>query len=282
VPINFGCPGCGKTLRVGDENAGKLARCPDCGAVATIPAASAGESPPPGSAAPLASFPTSQPSSTPASNFGGPAPNPPSARDSNPSLRETALHPGSNSGVNSASWLMRTENGKSYGPVTKSTLDDWYQQGRIASFHFLSSDHGQSWLAAPDVYPQLRQTSAGFQPSSPGASAAGVKRSDNPFSDSPSHAYSPYAAPQSAMGPTNYGLPAGQGGLLLTLAILGFACCPVFSLVSLILGIRELNEVNAGRLRPEAKGLAMASVIISAIALVLWVGGVGIGIIQDL
>ena len=37
MPINFGCPGCGKTLRVGDENAGKLARCPDCGAVATIP-----------------------------------------------------------------------------------------------------------------------------------------------------------------------------------------------------------------------------------------------------
>ena len=273
MPINFGCPGCGKTLRVGDENAGKLARCPDCGAVATIPAASAN-----GGIAPNPDI-ASNPSSFPAPQAQPEPPNPRPSSDSNPSLRETALHPGSNSGVNSASWMMRTENGKAYGPVTKSTLDEWYQQGRIASFHFISSDHAQTWMASSDAYPQLRQTAATFQPSSPGASA----RSTNPFGDAPATTpYSAYAAPRAPIGPMGSGLPPGQGGLLLTLAILGFACCPVFSVVALILGIRELNEVSAGRLRPEAKGLAMASVIISAIALLLQVGGFAIMMVGDM
>lgn len=272
MPITFGCPGCGKTLRVGDENAGKLARCPDCGAVATIPAAGSPTAPTPSSpfssSSPTASIPEPAPSS----------PNSPNLSDSNPSLRETALHPGSNSGTSAASWMMRTENGKTYGPVNKAALDDWYQQGRIASFHFLSSDHGQTWMAAPDAYPQLKQAATGFQPSSPGS----PRSSDNPFSDAPAHGYSPYNAPSSAVTPTGYGLPPGQGGLLLTLSIIGLVCCPVLSIVSLILGIRELTEVNAGRLRPEAKGLAMASVIISAIGLLLSGGGMALAFLGEL
>lgn len=266
MPITFGCPGCGKTLRVGDENAGKLARCPDCGAVATIPVSSA----------PAASIaePTA-PAAAPTSPVG--------LTDSNPSLRETALHPGSASGVNSAIWMMRTENGKAYGPVNKATLDDWYQQGRIASFHFLSSDHGQTWMAAPDAYPQLKQAATGFQPSSPGnPSSSFPKTSANPFSDAPAQAPSTYSVPHGAMSPMGgYGLPAGQGGLLLTLSIFGF-CCFVFAIVSLILGIRELTEINAGRLRPEAKGLAMASVIISTIALLISAGGIVINILGNM
>lgn len=219
--------------------------------------------------------------------YSPPAPTPANVTDSNPSLRETAMHPGSNSGVNAASWLMRTENGKSYGPVNKATLDDWYQQGRIASFHFLSSDHGQTWMAAPDAYPQLKQSAAGFQPSSPSTPSSSFPRgSDNPFSDAPAQAYSPYASPQSAMSPTGispgYHLPTGQGGLLLTLAIIGVACCPVFSIVSLILSIRELTEIKAGRLRPDAKGLAMASLIISAIGLVISGGGMAIAFLSEM
>jgi hypothetical protein len=207
------------------------------------------------------------------------APSPaPNFADSNPSLRETAMHPGSNSGANSASWMMRTENGKSYGPVNKATLDDWYQQGRIASFHFLSSDHGQTWMAAPDAYPQLKQSAASFQPSS----AVSTRSTDNPFSDSPAQAYAPYSSPMSGARSPGYNLPPGQGGLLLTLSILGLACCPVLSIVSLILGIRELSEVNAGRLRPEAKGLAMASVIISAIGLLLSGGGMAMAFLGEM
>jgi hypothetical protein len=37
VPIEFNCDGCGKTLRVPDEHAGKQARCPGCQTVLTVP-----------------------------------------------------------------------------------------------------------------------------------------------------------------------------------------------------------------------------------------------------
>ncbi|MFW6168863.1 MAG: hypothetical protein ACODAD_00130 [Planctomycetota bacterium] len=47
MPIELTCTGCGQTLRVGDEHAGKKARCPQCGAVVPVPS---GEAP----AAPLA------------------------------------------------------------------------------------------------------------------------------------------------------------------------------------------------------------------------------------
>lgn len=37
MPIEMRCTGCGQTLRVGDEHAGKRARCPACGTIAEVP-----------------------------------------------------------------------------------------------------------------------------------------------------------------------------------------------------------------------------------------------------
>ncbi len=37
MPIEMNCTGCGQTLRVGDEHAGKKARCPACGTIAEVP-----------------------------------------------------------------------------------------------------------------------------------------------------------------------------------------------------------------------------------------------------
>jgi hypothetical protein len=42
MPIELSCSGCGQTLRVADEHAGKMARCPKCGTVVSVPAANAG------------------------------------------------------------------------------------------------------------------------------------------------------------------------------------------------------------------------------------------------
>ena len=44
MPIEMSCTGCGQTLRVADEHAGKMARCPKCGAVVAVPAAGAAAS----------------------------------------------------------------------------------------------------------------------------------------------------------------------------------------------------------------------------------------------
>ena len=37
MPIEMTCTGCGQTLRVADEHAGKKARCPACGTIAQVP-----------------------------------------------------------------------------------------------------------------------------------------------------------------------------------------------------------------------------------------------------
>ena len=37
MPIEMTCTGCGQTLRVADEHAGKKARCPACGTIAEVP-----------------------------------------------------------------------------------------------------------------------------------------------------------------------------------------------------------------------------------------------------
>jgi hypothetical protein len=44
MPIQATCPSCKKTIRVGDQHAGKKARCPHCQGVVEIPAATAGGS----------------------------------------------------------------------------------------------------------------------------------------------------------------------------------------------------------------------------------------------
>lgn len=36
MPIDTSCPGCGKTLRVGDEHTGRQARCPSCNTIYTV------------------------------------------------------------------------------------------------------------------------------------------------------------------------------------------------------------------------------------------------------
>jgi hypothetical protein len=60
VPIELTCNGCGQTLRVPDEHAGKQARCPKCQTVQPIPAAPTSYGGyPPGPAAPQ--FPASPP-----------------------------------------------------------------------------------------------------------------------------------------------------------------------------------------------------------------------------
>jgi len=41
MSIEIGCTGCGQTLRVADEHAGKKARCPACGTIVQVPEAGA-------------------------------------------------------------------------------------------------------------------------------------------------------------------------------------------------------------------------------------------------
>ena len=37
MSVTFACPGCGKSIKVRDELAGKKGKCPGCGAILTVP-----------------------------------------------------------------------------------------------------------------------------------------------------------------------------------------------------------------------------------------------------
>jgi tetratricopeptide (TPR) repeat protein len=52
-------------------------------------------------------------------------------------------------------WLVRTEDKREYGPVTKSMLDSWVRQGRIRKRTRLLRSDWKRWKRADFVYPEL-------------------------------------------------------------------------------------------------------------------------------
>jgi len=69
------CTGCGQTLRVGDEHAGKKARCPNCGAIASVPPTDAAP-PTPAAERPFADTDYVGESTNPFADVPGSSPNP--------------------------------------------------------------------------------------------------------------------------------------------------------------------------------------------------------------
>lgn len=59
MSIEMGCTGCGQTLRVADEHAGKKARCPACGTIVQVPASGEPAPPEPAAGSPFSGPPQS-------------------------------------------------------------------------------------------------------------------------------------------------------------------------------------------------------------------------------
>jgi len=111
------CTGCGKTLSVADENAGKRARCPACGQVYTIP--SKGD--------------------TPSSGIGYP----------------TAYTADEGVPPDAAQYWMRAVDGSEYGPVDQATLDRWFREGRVGPGYQLRQSQYGNWQPADIFRPAI-------------------------------------------------------------------------------------------------------------------------------
>lgn len=111
------CTGCGKTLSVADENAGKRARCPACGQIYTIPPRS----------------------STPAGGSDHPTAYPADADVPPEAIR----------------YWMRAVDGSEYGPVDQATLDRWFREGRIGPGYQLRLSQYGNWQPADDFRPSM-------------------------------------------------------------------------------------------------------------------------------
>lgn len=135
-------------------------------------------------------------------------------------------------------WRMRTPEGQTYGPVSKSALNAWVAEGRVAADCMLSSDVDPNWVAADAVYPALQEAA---KPS-------------------------PAAAPR----PSERYIAGHRGGLILALGIISWAVgCPIFGISAWVMGSADLREMRAGRMDASGTGLTQAGQIIGMLHAIL-------------
>lgn len=156
------------------------------------------------------------------------------------------------------SWLLRVKDGTLYGPVTKSDLDGWVQEGRLDSASQIRRESETEWRQATEVYASLLPANSSSE--SPFAGQPTITRTEE----------NPYASPSTA-DRISRGYRPHRGGMILTLGILGFACCQLFSVAAWVMGHADMKEIKAGRMDPEGRGLTQAGMIIGIIGTVLMI-----------
>jgi hypothetical protein len=237
MPIELDCPGCGKRLRVADEHAGRAGRCPGCQTVFNVPRASM----------PAQANPPGQPSSfagewhaAPAKNEAGPA-----------------------SGTGEM-WYMCTPEGGEFGPVPMSTLNRWIAERRLSGDCRLLPAGTQQWVWAADVFPQLAAAAPQGSVAVPSPPPA-----KNPFADQDKN---PYASPR-VSHPLGVSTPQyyqpHRGGLVLTIAVLGWVICYFFGVAAWIMGASDIAAMRRGQMDPSGMGMTQAGMIIGMVQTIL-------------
>ena len=158
MPIEIQCQKCSQKLRAPDNLAGKRVKCPKCAAAILV------EGPAGGSAEKVEAV----------------------KKDSKQPVKAKPLET-----PKQAEWYMQTEDGESYGPISKSELDEWVGDGRIDSTCQVLQEGWDQWKWAEEVFPELAES----------AKAAGEAGEKNPFagiaaSAGTSESVNPYAAPE--------------------------------------------------------------------------------------
>lgn len=88
-------------------------------------------------------------------------------------------------------WYAKTEDGQTYGPVSRQELDEWATEGRLTADSQILREGADQWQWATDLYPQLGQAQ---QPAAAAPGPAGG--ATNPFDFAAAGAASPQAAPE--------------------------------------------------------------------------------------
>lgn len=242
MPIDSVCGGCGKTLRVDDQFAGKKARCPQCGSIYDVPLIQ----PTPLSGSPerlggsASVFSSAPQSNNPFTEPAPPAPTLTPFENSSQGGGAANIGPMSNPVVSAtpvqttALFLVKTPDGVEYGPVDSTTIEQWSQQGRLNEACFVRSENSPQWVGLAAWRFQQRQHAA-----------------VNPFATLPNPGGGIPGIPSSAN--QNYSYRASPNGVVvLILGIGSWVLCPtiigspVCSLISTILGIGEFRRVREG------------------------------------
>lgn len=204
-----------------------------------------------------------------------PAPNEPSSQDAFAS---------SLSGIDSPAtdqWRLKNPDGSIYGPVSKSELDGWVREGRVAAEAELQPEGSAGWTAATLLYPALKPDTAAESSPFGAGSASGA----NPFADESAAAQTtsanPYASSTVAARRAFPGRPH-RGGLILTFGILSWVGCVFpcmlvhlgFGIAAWMMGRADLQAIRAGQMDPAGESTTQAGMILGIISVVLTVGAI--------
>lgn len=271
------CSGCGQKLAVADEHAGKRARCPACGQIYTVPF----QSPQPELDA---TTDTPQPGRARhgEDRFGddqtmGDAP-PGRAMDSmHPGLAETSAGYSSFQAENS--FWMQASDGAEYGPVDRSNLNRWFEEGRVGRDYQIRQGPFGPWQPAELFRPQ-----AANPYSNPTAGSTAVPAGGN----------SPYNPVSSTGAAYQKGDPSG---LILTMGILAWiffflGCVPIAwvpGLIAWLKGGNALQEIRSGIADPTNTSLVqvgyylgMINVIVTLLMTIAFGGFIALSILAGL
>jgi hypothetical protein len=285
MPIDSICTGCGKTLRVGDEFAGRKARCPLCGAIYVVGGDTLETTSTP-MVAPLHPLQSQQPqsdlSSLPAFQSSGdswssmptsePLPSAPlanaqpiGAASSNPATYPAATSFGqASSPAQSAPgerYFVRTPNGVVYGPSDVKTVNDWIQQGRLDDTCHIRSHNSEQWIGIPAWQFQLKRTA------NPVMGYGSTASATNQFG----------AAPVSSNQSAGY-VKSGNGIWVLLLGIFSWILCVTFiggiicSILAIVLGINELSNIRNGKSPESDRAFALIGMWLGILNLVCTAG----------
>lgn len=149
-------------------------------------------------------------------------------------------------------WQVRTPDGQVYGPVPKSELDRWVQEGRIPAEAMLHVGSAEAWCPAFEVYPQLHD-------------GATLSAASNPFAEPP--VANPYQAPVSAS--SSSARRPHRGMLILVFGILGCVVCFFFAPLAWLMGNADLRDMRRGQMDDSGMALTQAGMILGMIATIL-------------
>jgi hypothetical protein len=230
MAIQTVCGGCGKTLSVADEHAGKRARCPACGHIYTV----------------AATFAQPSKEATMPTGYGM------EERVSPESVEAGSMPPDA-----SDQYWMRTADGAVYGPTDRNNLSRWFREGRVGAGYQIRRGSSGLWQDAAFFAHEI-PTESPRQP------APTVSPSGNPYAVQP--AASAMGSPGAALHP--YPKP-DRGVIVLVMGILSFVICGVFAIVAVIMGRSALNDINAGLANPNDKPLVQIGFWMGVVNLIL-------------
>lgn len=165
--------------------------------------------------------------------------------------------------ADSQRWQLRIPDGRVFGPVPKSELDQWVREGRITDKCHVLREGTQMWHPADTLFPELAAAHASgpFAQSGPGAG--------NPFADPAID--QPYAPSQVTRPVHGSLLTPHRGVLVLILAILGWAICFVFAPFAWAMGSADLRAMRGGTMDPSGMGMTQAGMILGMIQTILFI-----------